>query len=247
MKVSMLDNVLPTRRFAGITPLALAVAFSMLGGFASAETAEEAILRLHEKSLEFPTSHFTQVITTTSQMVDSKSVSEVWQKREADGTIKMRTEMESEMTMKGMDMPPTVTKAITVMDGEFVWSEIENPGMSMVTKMKVPPETQRGLEYLVDFVQQGNGRLLDPETIDGKQCVVIEYNMDDMAGSMTVVHRAWIAEENGMMLKSSTKGGELGGDTEMVIKDVRTNIDIDPAKFTYTPPEGAQVMDYTGM
>jgi outer membrane lipoprotein-sorting protein len=224
-----------------------AIALLLMAGMAQAETAAEAVRRLHEKSKSVATAHYTQIITNSSQMAESKTTSEVWQMRDENGVTKMRSEMKSEMTMKGMDMPPQKTEAITVMDGELLWSEMQNMGTTMVTKMKTPPEAQMGLEFLVEHVEKGNGRVLEPEAIDGKQCVVIEYTMDDMMGGAGILQRAWIAEENGMMLKSVTKGGDMMGDTEMTIKDVKVGIEIDPAKFTYTPPEGAQVMDMTSM
>src|SRR5690606_12072782 len=174
-----------------------AIALVLMAGMAQAETAAEAIKRLHEKSKTVSTATFTQIITTSSQVVESKSTSQVWQSRDANGVTRMRTEMKSEMTMKGMDMPPQKSEAVMVMDGELLWSEMNNMGTMMVTKMKVPPESQQGLEFLVEQVEKGNGKVLDPETIDGKQCVVIEYTMDDMMGGAGILQRSWIAEENG--------------------------------------------------
>jgi len=222
--------------------LALALPVSLSG-----DTPVETVQRLHEKGRQITTAHFTQVIKSSGPMAESISNSEVWQKRKADGTIRMRTEMTSEMTYKGLDMPPQKSESIMVMDGEFVWSEIRMSDSTMVTKMNAPPEAQMGLMHHVDNFEKGEGRLLEPETIDGVRCVVFEYNMEDMSGGMSTVYRGWIDEESGMMIKSLMKGDDMVGTTEMRVENVRIGIDIDDEKVTYTPPEGVDVMDYTGM
>ena len=103
-----------------------------------------------------------------------------------------------------------------------------------------------GLSFMVDRVRDGNGKVLESEEIDGRKCVVIEYALDEMGSGVPVTHRIWIDNENGMMLKSITKD-QMSGDTEMLVKDVKTGVDISPDLFTYTPEEGVQVMDMTGM
>jgi len=239
----MVRKMLP---FAATRLLPGLIALALLASTASAETAEEALKRLDQKAKQIATAHFKQQMTTSSQMLDSKTDAEVWAKREADGTYKMRTVSTSDMTFKGIDMPPQKTSVLSVNDGQFMWSETDSQGMKSVSKIKALPESQTGLASMVDQVNQGKGRVLEPEAIDGKQCVVIEYELDEMGAGMPVTHRMWIAEDTGMMLKSTTKGG-YAGDSEMILKDIKIGVPIEDSTFTYTPPAGVEVMDMTSM
>ena len=216
------------------------VATSLVALPALSQEPREVLAELAKKSSEFTSSETVTTTTVKNAYMESKTVSTSWTHRAADGTIKMRSEMTSTMTMPGMD--PQESKTLMVSDGKVMFSEMDMMGNKMVTKTKVPESTVAdGMKYYLDMLDQGSAKLLADEAINGKACTVIEITSPD-ASTTTL----WLDKETGTVMKTVMKG-EAIGESVTTVDSIKTGVEIDEAMFAYTPPEGAVVQDMTGM
>jgi hypothetical protein len=89
--------------------------------------------------------------------------------------------------------------------------------------------------------------LPDPIEVDGATCVVVELRLKPVEGMPPQGHiEMAFARDTGMLrrtLNFDADGKETG---RTMITDVELGIEIDDARFAYTPPEDVVVDDLTG-
>lgn len=204
----------------------------------SAETVEEAIARLGEKAKAHKTISMTVVSLMEGNGMKMEQNTLSRQSREGDKVL-IYAETTGSMSMQGMPEPQTM-KGKIVGDGEFLWNEQEQMGQKMVTKMVMPPEAKDPAIAYKNMVKEGTATLKETATVDGAACTVLEVQGQGMTSVL------YIANDSGMLMKMEGNGAD-GTKMTMTTKDVKLDSALEGATFTYTPPEGVQVMDMTAM
>ena len=157
--------------------------------------------------------------------VDSKTISNV----DAGGQ-KMKTE----------------TTGLMVCDGKFIWSLTDTMGQKMVTKMKIADEhaALAGASFFASMKKNYKLKLLPDETIEGKSAFVIEatpIKRSESDGTTTY----YILKDTALTVKTVTTDASGKPITTMRLSDIKINVSIPANRFTFTPPQGVQVMDLT--
>lgn len=210
----------------------------LLCNVVSAETVEEALARLSEKAK----ANKTVVMTVVTSMEGNgmKMEQNTTSKQSRDGEkVLIYAETSGSMSMPGLPAPQTMKSKI-VGDGEFLWNEQEQMGQKMVTKMKMPPEAMDPATAYKNMVKEGTATVKENASVEGADCTVLEVKGQGMTSLI------YIANDNGVMMKMEGTGDD-GTKMTMTAKDVKVNSSLDGVTFTYTPPEGVQVMDMSAM
>lgn len=220
----------------------LAIAALALGGvLAPALQAEEPaqLLDRVEKLLAAANSwEMDMTMTTKSDMIESKSTTKSWYQKTGD-TYKQRIEAETTMTMQGM--PPQSSQTLVVSDGKHVWMQSSQAGQTMVMKQN-QNQDPTGMQAVREHVAQGKATVKPSETLDGESHAVLEVVSEMGGDSMKTTY--WFNEKTGMMTKQEGQH-PVAGHTVMHTTNVKMNPSIPADKFTYTPPDGVQVLDQT--
>lgn len=168
-------------------------------------------------------------------------------KRAGDKT-KFRTEMKGTTTqnMGGTENKMDVS-VLMVSNGDFVYTLSEQMGQKMATKQKPDPAMAGEPKKLFEKVKEENNiKILPEETVDGRSAVVLEVSPKTPDQSPVAKSLMYFDKETGINIKVVGKdkdGKEVFVNT---VSDIKTNVDIPDDKFTFTAPEGVQVMDMTG-
>jgi len=155
-----------------------------------------------------------------------------------DGTFYFR----EEMTRGEGD---TALRKLSVFDGDFHWMQqnllgkpdvIKSPGFSGDT---LGGRTPLGGSYT-------SIEILPDDKISGFDTYVVKafYN-EYFRKRLGAYAKMWFSKDTGMVIQETDfkEKGEKRSST--TYKNIRINVDVDPAKFNYEPPEGAEVHDVT--
>jgi outer membrane lipoprotein-sorting protein len=209
----------------------------MLCNVVSAETVDEALARLGEKAK----AHKTISMTLVSSMEgNGMKVEQTTISRQSNDGNRTQLYAESNGSMSMQGMPSQTMRSKIVSDGEILWNDVEQMGQRMVQKMKMPVEAKDPAGPYKRMVREGTATLKETATIDGAACTVFEIASPDVKSLL------YVANDNGILLRverSSPDGTRL----TMVTKDLKLNAPLDGVSFSYTPPEGVEVMDMTAM
>jgi len=216
----------------------MAAAVLTLGSFAFAETVDEVFEKLKSAQDSVTSASFTAVTTIEGPMMSVNSTSEVSFLKK-DGVRLMRAKTTGKTEVKSMNMTQD-SNSLMVSDGTMMWSEQENNGQLMVTKMAVP-------EGMGDELAGLRGSFPDlsvagHEEVNGIDCVVLQGAMPGGDGDM----KFYVAEASGQIVRTQGTSAQMGTMTTD-IKDMKLNVELDESMFQYTPPAGAEVMDMTNM
>ena len=199
-----------------------------------------------------------ETMTADVTMVSTMAVGPVTVRMEASGTFEFlrgkdenRFRMDLTNTVQVPVMGESQGKILAVCDGETVFQEMSLMGQTKVVKTK--PENMRsgmaaGDETLSELLhKQGDVILLPDETIDETPVYVIEVVLNKetreaMAGA-PARSRSWFAKDTGTRLRieSFDKSGESM--SLLSYSGLALGPELDPARFQYTPPDGASVVD----
>ena len=146
----------------------------------------------------------------------------------------MTTEMWIKNNKMLMEVIAEGQAIISLLDMDAQTIYIYYPDQNMATGMTYEP-----VESAMDEVQSitdYNPTILDPETLDGKVCLVVEYT----AGVTTT--KMWIWKENGFPVRIEMTNSE--GKTVIEYKNIEF-VDIPDSMFEL--PEGVEIMEIPGM
>jgi outer membrane lipoprotein-sorting protein len=162
-----------------------------------------------------------------------------------DEKLMSHMDMTSNMTYKiaGTEQT-TVTKGLTVVDGEYMWSVSEMQGQKYATKMKIPKE-QKSIDPSVGW-EGYELKLLPDAKIDGLTCWVIEMTPTlEQIKAQLGKSVASYDQDTGLMVSNigyDSAGKEI---SKVTVTDIKVNEKMDPKIFKFTPPEGVTVQDMT--
>jgi hypothetical protein len=212
-----------------------------------AEEVEELLSKLEKQRQQLRTLHLvtktlTHGLQATGAPVTKETIIETWEKRDAQ-IIKRRVQSTTKNTpdSKGAN-PATEMRFLSVSDGQTEWTEM--PMQTRTVVYKSTPSPRDEFYEIRNYLREGKGRIRHRETIHGQSCVIVDVvsEQQDKRYKSTF----WISEELGVVLRSALKRDDQGVWEKSTV-ELKTNEPIDDSKFSYTPPEGTQVIDADAM
>ena len=179
----------------------------------------------------------------TKMSMKAESVVEYLKK---DGKELHRQEMTTETTFgAGQSMK---SSTMSVDDGEFLWVLQEQMGNQTVMKQKSGQMQGNpgGKKMFADLRERSDLKLLPDEKVDGMDCHVIEGTPKKAGPMQATKELYYFGKKNGLLVKMVGMGENDKKMMTITFSDVKINPKLDPARFVFTVPEGAQVMDMTG-
>ncbi len=173
--------------------------------------------------------------------------------RKGDKTLS-RMDAKTRMTTKmgGKDEAGDIS-SLTIVDGEFIYTVMDQGGQKMATKSKVeakagsdPLDSKQAFEALdKDF----NLKILPDQSVDGKEAWGIEATPKDTKNpNMPLVKMVTCYDKKtGLPLKSVGYDKEGKAVNTTLISDVKVNSPIPAERFVFKAPPGVEVMDMTKM
>jgi outer membrane lipoprotein-sorting protein len=131
--------------------------------------------------------------------------------------------------------------SVTVNAADAMWAEQTVNGQTQVMKRPAQPEVSPYTSIRDVLGRPGvTAEVKEDEVVEGDNCTVLEINLGEDAGGATMTY--WFNESNGLLRRM--KSAQVGmGVMTMNMQVVAINQPIDDAKFTYTPPEGTEVIE----
>lgn len=134
---------------------------------------------------------------------------------------------------------------IMINDGKYIYSLIDAMGQKVAVKAKVDPQRSIEPKALFDALHKDfELKLLPEETIDGKKVYVIEGTLREK-GALPVSKMLCCFRHDGVLVKQITHGVDGQPMQTTTFRNIRLDVELDPQRFVFRPPEGVQVMDMT--
>jgi len=142
-------------------------------------------------------------------------------------------------------------RILSVYDGEVVYSEMEVMGKKKYTKATPKADDEKtptGGKSLIDKIRKrGEVSLLPDEEVNGMNAFVLEV-IPDKAGQQDgpikpELIRFYVAKDSGIQIRVVMMDAERTPLWTTTYSDIALNPELDPKRFAYTPPPGADVID----
>ena len=226
------------RQFSGWSWVGV-LAAAVLTPACAADEIGDLLAKLETRRAAVKTLHHAVKVKSIEGDVTREVTTEVWEQRDGDLT---KTRIERATRTSGGDSKTAKSKqdlrTVTVSDGKREWREI--PMGTSVMVVKTTPAPVPAFQEIRSAIRGGKARLAEKATVDGHACLVIEVvggeEGDRFKGSY------WITERHGVVLKSVVKRSDRST-TERTTTVFEVDKPVDSAKFVYTAPEGAVVVD----
>ena len=204
---------------------------------AQAQDPKQVVELLEKQRQTIRTLH--QVAETTVEQDGHKrtSTEELWLQREGE-TYKQR--FVKQLKPKGgkdKNQKAGPSSSLVVCDGEFTWTETKLEDRVLV--IKSPSLTEDDFGGVRQAVETGQASLKPEQTINEEKCVVLEVRN---GGGVRSTATYWISKRYGLQLKREMTTPD-GRKTVVTTQQFEVNKPISQDKFSYTPPEGAQVLE----
>lgn len=220
--------------------IALSILLVASHSLAAAETPEEFLDKYEAKTRKLKSYEIVLKTESGSSYSTSTSTVTTATKRTPEG-VKFATV--TELTTTTQFVPGEQQSSLKMIsDGKILWTEAVAGGQTTVTKAKAPPEAT-GYETVRENLKKGaRASILPPQTIDGKECGVLQLVVGDGDGAFTYTY--WVSEKTGLLVKLDGKSKSYGT-MSSTVTSLKVDEPVDDSRFVYTPPANAQVFDST--
>lgn len=229
---------LRSRRTAVLVVSAATMFAGIAIGNLRAETIEEVKARL-DTLPEITSMQLRATTTGGGEMMQINGTMDLWYQL-SDSGVMFRNESAQTVVITAQNMEMQ-SSTLMVSTPESTYVQTEQMGQTMVRRIDRPemPPSFSAREQLDQLEESHNLTVVGTETIEGVECTVIRAEAKQAEGG---VMTQYIANSNGVPRRMVMEGMGMMGSitTDMVV--VSMNEAIDPEKFTYTPPEGVEVM-----
>jgi outer membrane lipoprotein-sorting protein len=226
----------------------------------AAETLESVEKKIAEQAGKYKTLQYdTHMVSDMSigEGMSSKSTmdGQVQAMRKA-GKVLSRVDSKSRTTMKMGDAPAQTQEVSSLMvnDGQYVYTLTDVGGQKMAHKTKPDPKAAGAdpmdTKQTFDAMRKEfNLKILPDQTVDGKDCWVIEATAKDAKAPNTIVARMVMDYDKKTGLPVKSVSYDMAGkvSSTMTISDVKVNPEIPADRFVFKAPPGVEVMDMTKM
>lgn len=231
------------RRIAFGAALALAACAGMVS---AAETADSARKKISAKVKDIK-SFSAKMKTVTTMDTPAYKLNQ-----HSEGTFEYMVKGETRLSRSETDdatetniagnSTKTKRKLLSVMDGKFAYTLIDENGQKICNRMAVKPEPAN--DPFASYDEAFNMKLLPDETVDGKPCWVFELTYKNkMLAQQAGRQVHYYQQDSGVMVKAVGYGpdGKIASTT--TISDVKLNPKLPEDHFAFKAPPGVEVQD----
>jgi len=197
---------------------------------------DESLDKLEKRRTQLRTLYHVTKATSREGDIVRNTTTQTWEKR-AGKTLKIRRSTKIK-TLGKSGKPLSEVETLTVVDGKYEWRQMPVGDQTMVFKSKV--SRQGALNDIRATLRSGKGRIKGHENIHREPCLVLEVSGGNQGDRFKVTY--WISESYGVLLKSVNTRADRTR-TGMDTTEFTVSAAVEDAKFVYTPPEGATVLD----
>lgn len=133
---------------------------------------------------------------------------------------------------------------LTVCDGQYQWELRDQVGLKTATKSK--PDALAGFDPQALFKRLRPDyelELLDEASVDGRDAFVIQATRSRGARHQRTIY--FFSKDHGVLLKREQRTGSGDAASTLTYSDFEFDVQIDPKRFEFEPPEGVIVQDRT--
>ncbi len=188
------------------------------------EPASEILDRVREEydKIDDAEISFTQDVTFARTKLDQKS----------SGKLFLR---------KGNQYRLEFNDRTIVTDGKSVWSYSRATNQVIIDLFKMDERTLTPEKILTGAPADFSATVLEHETADGSKQVVLKMTPTNDNQSVTSL-KLWVDESSWLIRKVEVM--EFSGKkTTYTISELKSNIGLDAATFSFVPPQGAEIVD----
>ena len=236
----------------------IGMAFAVLGGLCGGAVADEkADAAINELDKQFV--NVKSYSAKTEAMTDAEFGPGHTSKKDMAGTsewmrkgdtVLVRADMKCKtVATEGGNTTTTHSTLTTVNDGKFLYAVTDEDGKKTVVKNKAPAASSyQPKGYFALFKSYYEIKLLNDEQVNDADCCVFEIKMKPMEGAPPGGRQlVYFWKGYGIQIKS--EGFDAGGKliSSSISTDIKINVDLSADRFAFKIPEGAQVVDTTGV
>jgi outer membrane lipoprotein-sorting protein len=181
--------------------------------------------------------------------VESKAEGTLETAREGDKQF-LRMEMKTTMTRKSGDQESRMEQNTSIVaDGEFAYTTTDNAGQTIVMKTKIDPLMTGEPKGLLDQLRKEYElKLLPDDTVGGRKTWVIQATpqKEDVPPGMPSRFVLHFDQEHGVLIKHGSVTADGKPVSTTTYSDLKFDVKVDPERFKFKKPEGAQIIDRTG-
>ncbi|MBN2307776.1 MAG: hypothetical protein JXR94_02325 [Candidatus Hydrogenedentes bacterium] len=168
-----------------------------------------------------------------------------------DGTWRFRLEAMNTMSGTFPGMGDASAKMLTVCDGEVVYNEVTMMGTTRVAKRARPEDADTsaadGQALLAKLRESGDVALLPDSQMGDVPVYVLEVRLSpearEKAPPNAVRNEFSFAKDSGIRVGAVSYDDEDKPLMSLIYSEIQINPALDPARFSYTPPEGVEVSE----
>lgn len=235
--------------------VAIVSLLSVAGAASAADTLASVEKKIADKFAKYKSVQYKSKGTFETETSGTKTKStmdvEVQFARKGKGW-QLRTEMTtaSTQTTKGKKPVKSKTKMLTIYDGKFNYTLLDNQGQKSATKMKADPaHTMDPFDATVQFKlyrKMFTSKLLADDKVGGKPAYAVEMKTkkpSEYSPPQTVV--SYYDKKTGVILKSITRDKAGKQTAASITSDIKIDAKIKPDRFVFKLPEGVELTDMT--
>jgi len=182
-------------------------------------------------------------LTPQHQKQEGKGTRDAMKK---DGKLLNRVAYKNGVVMIQPDGEQILTgqRVVRVFDGEFLWVDDTRHEGRRVTKSRPRPgqvQPLGGRPLFAGVRALDKLELLPDATVDGRPVYVFKGT----TGGGTINLREYVDKETGILVKLEREDTLAKSTYEVELTNLKVNVDFPDGHFTYTPPEGVEVVDLT--
>ncbi len=206
-----------------------------------ADEPAELLKKLAERRVQVKSLHQITIEKTKATEGSATVMVELWEKRDGK-TLKQHVVRESAKGKAGDKTLGKAARSVTLTDGKTAWREVPIGESKLVVKSKPSPTDE--FSEIKQRLSDGRARSKSGGKVKDLECVLFEIVGSGKADSFKASY--WVSEKYGIILKRTYNAAD-GTHSELITTELKINEPVDDAKFAYTPPAGASVIDTEAM
>lgn len=219
-------------------------------GAESMEEAEKKLLEAHSKLKTYTATlkHIEHVPMKGTDYAASDVEGTVEWMRKGDAFL-YRLEITGTSTQKfGENESKTAQTSAFVSDGKMFYTYAEQMGQKRFIKQKSDSSINGDIRSVLDTVRaENNFKLAPDEKVDDADCYVVEVRPKIPPTDENPLHVTYIffRKDIGLCVRVMSKNKDGKTVYDHTLHNIKTNVNIDAARFMLNPPPGVEVTDLT--
>ena len=166
-----------------------------------------------------------------------------WMRQDDKFLLRSEGKTSAVQTMAGQQNK-SEQKALTISDGQFLYTLMEQGGEKTAYKRKAEPSMIGDARSLLEGLRAEHViKVLSDETVDGQACYVIEATPRESQAGMASTQMLYFRKDVGINIKTVVLDQNKKAVLVSTLSELKINPDINAERFVFKVPEGVPVTD----